>query len=92
MLRQIKRNPHDEINTDIYFPCQLTYLLIHMQNRCFAFIQLFCVINNYTEEEHVPYYIFHQSMRLRAPTHTHTQCNIVLAKTDPGSYVSGPIV
>jgi len=28
----------------------------------------------------------------RARTRTHTECNIVLAKTDPRIYLSGPIV
>lgn len=47
---QIKRNTHDETNTDISFPCQLTYLLIHTQNFSFAALRLFCVINNNIEE------------------------------------------
>jgi len=50
MTRQIKRNTHDEINTDISFPCQLTHLLTRTQNVSFVSVQQFCVINNYIEE------------------------------------------
>jgi len=50
MSRQIRRKTHDEINTDISLPCQLTHLLTRRQNFSFAPVQLFCVINNYIEE------------------------------------------